>query len=158
MISILYENAIYGGKDFKNTGIILDPNTSIESKYIKELYDKKIYKDTFKINKISDAIINTVINLDTLDLTEYLKENGEEKTRQTIININSAIENKFNCTNITKHDGTKITKFELLAIMYNLSLPYGMGIISHDKNLNMTSSYIEKYFLQMINHYIISII
>jgi hypothetical protein len=153
LIDILYENAIYGGKDFRNTTIILDP--------LKELYDKKIYKDLVKIDKISDAIINTVINLDIIDLTEYLKANQKEKTKQTIIEINFTIKNRFNCINITKPDKIQITKFDLLARMYNLSLPFGMGIFSQEEKIKsdkkifiMTSSDAENFFSLHDNCYV----
>ena len=166
LINMLYDYAINGGIDLQNTGIIFDKKnfTSITSIIMKELsgkiFNKDGNKDGNKINSIADAKINTVIDLNILDLTEYLKANGEEKTRQLIEDINQRIKYKFNCANITKPDGKKITKFDLLARMYNLSLPFGMGIVSQvekintdKKNLTMSSSDAEKLFFSEINSY-----
>ena len=160
LINMLYDHAINGGKDLQNTGIKFDNNTfsSITQKVMKELCTTAIYKEGIFVDNISDAKINTVIDLNTLDLTEYLKVNGEDKTRQLIININNRIQYRFNCENITKPDGTQITKSDLLARMYNLSLPFGMGLIaqtekikSDEKNTIMTISDADKLLNEQIN-------
>lgn len=161
LINMLFDYAINGGKDLQSIGIKFDKNTftSITSKIMKEFYDKIFFKDRNKIDTISDATINTIIDLNILDLTEYVKANGEEKTRQLIEDMNHRIKYRFNCANITKPDGTKITKSDLLSRMYNLSLPFGLGIISHaekinsdGKKLTMSSSDAEKLFSSYINH------
>jgi hypothetical protein len=137
LINMLYGNAINCGYDLQNTGIKFVNNTfiSITQKVMKELYKTAINKEGHLIENISDAKINTVINLNTLDLTEYLKINGEEKTRQLIRNINNRIQYRFNCANITNPDGTQITKLDLLARMYNLSLPFGLGLIEQAEKI-----------------------
>jgi hypothetical protein len=132
LINLLYTYAINGGNDLKKTGIKFEPETftSVTSKIIQELCEKVVLNDKNSIENISDANINTVVNLDKLDLSGYLEANGEERTRELINDIKNQIKFRFNCANITKPDKNKITKLDLLARMYNLSLPFGLGIIS----------------------------
>lgn len=139
LINILYDHAINGGNDLQNISIKFDNYTysSITIQIMKELCKTVIYKEGDNIKTISDANINTIINLNKLDLTEYVKANGEEKTRQLIIIINHRIQYRFNCANISKPDGTKITKADLLARMYNLSLPFGLGFISQAEKIKL---------------------
>jgi hypothetical protein len=55
-----------------------------------------------------------------------------------ISSINSTIKFRFNVHNVTKPDGTLITKEELLAGMYNIGGPSGMGIFqATDKTMGI---------------------
>jgi hypothetical protein len=90
------------------------------------------------IDKISDAQINTKLNLLEIDLTNFFKSNGKINTINLSNSINNTIKYRFNVHNaITKPDGSLITKEELLAGMYNIGGPIGMGILqSSDKTMS----------------------
>jgi hypothetical protein len=128
LINLLYDYSINGGNDLRKIGYTKSYQ-SVSTNILKDLFLKVFYKQGDLIENISDAKINTVLDLDILDLTNYLEINGEERTRQLISDINQIIKYRFNCDKISTPDDTKITKEKLLARMYNLSLPFGMGII-----------------------------
>lgn len=133
LIELLYEYAIYGGNDLEKTGFKYDKTMfiSITRKILKDLHTKNISIENNYIENISDATINTRIDLNLLDLTKYKMANGENRTRKLIDEIKRRTKYIYNCDNVIKPDGNKITKSDLLARMYNLSLPFGMGIFSH---------------------------
>ena len=99
------------------------------------------------IELIADAQINTKIDLNQMDLSEFYKSNGKINTFDLISSINSTIKFRFNVHNVTKPDGTLITKEELLTGMYNIGGPIGMGIFqATDKTMgiNEASELLEK--------------
>jgi hypothetical protein len=162
LIDLLYDYAIYGGNDLKKIGIKFEPDTftSITGKIMQALCDKVILNDNSPIETISDAKINTIINLDKLDLSGYLEANGEERTRELISQINNQIKYRFNCENVIKPDGNKISRSDLLARMYNLSLPFGLGIISQAEKIKsdginsiMTISDVDKLIDEKTDYY-----
>jgi hypothetical protein len=101
--------------------------------------DLTLWENLEFIGKILDAEINTKLNLSELDLTEFLESNGKINTINLINSIKSTIAYRFNVHNaITKPDGSLITKEELLAGMYNIGGPVGMGIFqASDKTISV---------------------
>ena len=94
------------------------------------------------IEKISDAKINTKLNLSQLDLTDFFKSNGKINTINLSNSINNTIKYRFNVhNNITKPDGSLISKEELLAGMYNIAGPTGMGVFqTSDKTMDKSEA------------------
>ena len=127
LIRFLYSNALFGGKDLEKIGIKSESN-SIYNILI-NLVKSTCNKITHFIDKIKDAQINVQIDLDMIDLTEYVKINGEERTIILIDEINQTIKYRYNCKNVLNSDSIQITKEELLTRMYNMSLPFGIGLI-----------------------------
>lgn len=139
LIEMLYRFAINGGDDLIKTGIKFNehgcsnPYDFINKYIIPELESNKKsggVDNVDNIERILDAEINTKLDLNQLDLTEYVKVNGKYKTKQLIEHINEIIAHRYNCNQIIKPDGKKITKYDLLERMYNLSLPFGLGILN----------------------------
>lgn len=91
------------------------------------------------VKNINDAQINTKLNLSEVDLTEFYKSNGKINTINLINSIKSTIAHRLNVHNgITKPDGTLISREELLAGMYNIGGPIGMGIFqATDKTMSV---------------------
>jgi hypothetical protein len=103
------------------------------------------------IEKILDTQINTELNLFQLNLTGFLKFNGKINTVNLINSIKSIIKYRFNVHNVSKLDKSLIYKEELLAGMYNIAGPTGMGIFqSSNKTMskNETAKLLEnnEYF------------
>ena len=100
--------------------------------------DLSLWENLDLIESIIDAQINTKIDLNQLDLSGFYKSNGKINTLNLISSINSTIKFRFNVHNVTKPDGTLITKEELLAGMYNIGGPSGMGIFqATDKTMGI---------------------
>lgn len=90
------------------------------------------------IESIEGAQINTRINLNQLDLNNFYESNGKINTLNLISSINTTIKFRFNVHNVSKPDGSLITKEELLAGMYNIAGPTGMGIFqASDKTMGI---------------------
>ena len=120
LIDILYSYAKFGESDLIKTGL----------KYKKpEIFYDNITDDN--VTKINDADIHVLLNLKQINISEYLKCNGNERTTDLINAINRQIKTRFNCTNVN----ISITKGELLAKMYNVSLPMGLGVLNADDKI-----------------------
>ena len=142
LVNLLYSNALYGQKDIDKTGIKSNNNfTNGFTNSIKSVYNqvtqlpwvKSSLKtqsiSPYRIDKIADAHINVQFNdLDSINLEEYCIANGQERTKNLIEDINRIIQYRFNCNGIFTPNGNQITREDLLAQMYNLSLPFGMGL------------------------------
>lgn len=120
IINILYANAIYGNNDqyeIFGTSTDLDKITHLENlDYIDNICNVKI-----KVN----------INTDSIDLTEYCKINGKDRTENVIKLINYDTKDKVNCSVYKKLDGSEITKYDVLVSLYNNNGPFGMGILHY---------------------------
>jgi hypothetical protein len=141
LVKILYSGAKYGGDDLSKTNVKYDKrnfNTIID--FVFHQFNKS-FKTGDYIEKISDAIINTKLDRNQIDLNGYLNANGEERTINIIDNINRNIKYRYNCDKIVKSNGKKITKSDLLCVMYNIRLPYGMGWIQAIEKIKSDGKY-----------------
>jgi hypothetical protein len=105
------------------------------------------------IDKIEDSKIKIKLSLNNLDLNEYYKSNGYVRTSSLIKEFTNLGKYRINCDNYIKNDGNKISKSELIVMLYNSCTAYGMGIFqADDKTLRLEdaeeilkSNYIDYY-------------
>ena len=115
IMKILYSNAKYGSCDYYDMFGCSNNITITEEDIMK--------------NKIGDAVINTVISDEKINLEKYLEHNGSKRTNAVINDITNLTKNRINCS-LYKED---ITPEELLVEIHNNSSPFGMGYMSHEK-------------------------
>jgi hypothetical protein len=113
--------------------------------------DFKKYLDLEFIDCIKDAQINTLLNLDSIDLTGFYELNGKKNTLKLINNINNQIKYRYNVHFTKKSNNELISKEELLAGMYNIAGPTGMGVLQYnDKTMGLEQA---KKMLENTNYF-----
>jgi len=81
---------------------------------------------------IVDNYEKMIADTKQLNLTDYYEKNGYSRTKSVIDSIKHTIKYRVNCDNYLKQDGSKITKAELFATLYNSCMAFGMGIMEND--------------------------
>jgi len=144
--NIYFSNMNYKNKDFEfnlisNNDLILNLEDKFSKEEIKNMLENnaKYTNNDIKNLDISDIKSDIVFDIDnintkTLDLTDFYKNNGYIRTKNIIDDINSKSKYRINCDNFIKQNNEKISKVELLAMLYNSSLPFGMGIFEYNNN------------------------
>lgn len=134
IVSYLYRHSEQG--QVTNNNLLLKETKDL-------LIDLSQWENLDFIKNIADAQINTEINLSQLNLIEFYKANGKTNTLNLISSINTIIKNRFNVHNVSKSDGSLISKEELLVYMCNIIYPIQIMELEEASKLLNESDYFD---------------